>query len=88
MVWVKTEILTSQALEEAIAFCRQVMKKSGQAHFRNDLEWVIQIAGLSAVVLFTDRDIPAFGLAFRRIRRLRFPQGELCYLKKSCTGLN
>src|ERR1044071_9528527 len=70
MAWVKSETLSSDALKEAIAFCRLVMTKSGQAHFRNDLEWVIQIAGPSAVVLFTDRDIPAFGLVFRSIRRL------------------
>src|SRR5689334_10654308 len=82
MTWVKTEILSADALEEAIAFCRLVMKKSGQAHFRNDLEWVIQIAGPSAVVLFTNRDIPAFGLAFRRIRRLRFPQGGIVLFEK------
>jgi len=69
-------------MEEAIAFCRLVMKKSGQANFRNDLEWAVEIAGRSSVVLITDPDVPAFGLAFRRIRPLRFPQGGIVLFTK------
>jgi len=69
-------------MEKAIAFCRMVMKKSGEANFRNDLEWVMKIAGEAAVVLIADLDVPAFGLAFRRMRPLRFPQGGIVLFKK------
>ena len=58
------------------------MKKSGQVNFRNDLEWVVKIAGKASVVLIADPDVPAFGLAFRRIRPLRFPQGGIVLFKK------
>src|SRR3954451_24726741 len=63
------------------------MKKSGQVNFRNDLEWIVKIAGQSAVVLYTDQDVPAFGLAFRRTRPLRFPQGGIVLFKKDIRRL-
>ena len=68
MAWTKVDLSSVNAMEEAIAFCRLVMKKSGQANFRNDLEWAVEIAGRSSVVLFIDQEIPPFGLAFRRTR--------------------
>jgi hypothetical protein len=74
-------------MEEAIAFCRWVMKKSGQPNFCNDLEWVVKSAGRSSVVLITDPKVPAFGLAFRRTRPLRFPQGGIVLFKKDIRRL-
>src|SRR5690349_19661009 len=87
MVWTKVDICSANAMEEAIAFCRLVMKKSGQPNFRNDLEWIIKIAGRSSVVFIADQNIPAFGLAFRRIRPLRFPQGGIVLFKKDIRRL-
>jgi Acetyltransferase (GNAT) domain len=74
-------------MEEAIAFCRLVMKKSGQVNFRNDLEWIVKIAGRPAVILFTDQKIPAFGLAFHRTRPLRFPPGGIVLFEKELRRL-
>jgi hypothetical protein len=82
VAWIKADISAADAEGETIAFCRLVMRKSGRANYRNDLEWIIKIAGRSAVVLFIDRDIPAFGLAFRRIRPLRFPPGGIVLFEK------
>ena len=82
MGWTKIDLSSTNATEEAVAFCRTVMKKSGQVNFRNDLEWVVKIAGKASVVLIADPDVPAFGLAFRRMRPLRFPQGGIVLFKK------
>jgi hypothetical protein len=87
MAWTKVDLYSANAMDEAIAFCRSVMKKSGQDNFRNDLEYIIKIAGRSSVILITDPDVPAFGLAFRRTRPLRFPQGGIVLFKKDIRRL-
>ena len=45
MAWTRVDLGSTNAMEKAIAFRRMVMKKSGEANFRNDLEWVVKIAG-------------------------------------------
>src|SRR4051794_17571693 len=58
------------------------MEKSGQANYRNDLDWVTKVAERSAIALFIDQSVPAFGLAFRQTRPLRFSLGEVSIYKK------
>ena len=59
------------------------MEKSGEAYIQNDLEWIATISGRSAILLFIDRDVPAFGVAFRRTRPLRFLLGEVPIYEKA-----
>ena len=73
-------------MEEAIAFCRLVMKKSGQVNFRNDLEWIVKIAGRSAVVLLLTRMYLHSALHFVELDLCDFLKVELFYSKKILAG--
>ena len=88
MTWTRIDISSDKNFAEANAFCRSVMEKSGEAHIQNDLEWIATISGRSAIVLFINRDVPAFGLAFRRTGPLTFLWANSQYIRKRCAGLN
>jgi len=83
VTWTRIDISSDKNFAEANAFCRSVMEKSGEAHIQNDLEWIATISGRSAIVLFINRDVPAFGLAFRRTGPLTFLLGEFSIYKKA-----
>ncbi|HVI79734.1 MAG TPA: GNAT family N-acetyltransferase [Candidatus Acidoferrum sp.] len=83
MTWTRIDISSDKNFAEANTFCRSVMEKSGEAHIQNDLEWIATILGRSAIVLFINRDVPAFGLAFRRTRPLKFFLGEIPIYRKA-----
>ena len=72
--WEKASCILSHGYEEV----------GVEANFRNDLEWVVKIAGEAAVVLICDLDVPAFGLWtwVEDLRPLQLPQGGIVLCSK------
>ena len=87
MTWTKIDISSDKNFAEANAFCRSVMEKSDEVHIRNDLDWIATTSGRSAIILFINRHVPAFGLAFRHTRPLKFFLGEVTIYKKALRRL-
>jgi hypothetical protein len=87
--WKPVNLGEQRARQEAIAFGRRVMARSGDCHLRHDLEWALcggaARPGVLAFCLDHDNGLSGFAVLLRQERPLRFQLGELTYYRQPLT---